>query len=525
MEEPNTIAGGPRARLLLLLCIFVIAVCGLVYELLAGALSSYLMGDSVYQFSIVIGLFMSSMGLGSFVSRYINNDLPKAFIMVELLTGVIGGFSALVLFLAFASLDNYTPFLFLISISLGTLIGLEIPLILRILKQYSELKIIVSNVLTADYLGALIGAILFPLIFVPFLGLVQTSLFFGLFNVAVAGLAVWVFYPSLKKPKPIIMSVVFSALALTVALCFAEKLSDYLERSLYSGEIIYAKNTPYQRLVVTRRGGAINFFINGSIQFCSLDEYRYHESLIHPAMSHVKRPENILILGGGDGLAAREVLKYPNVKSITIVDLDPAVTDFFKSNELMRKLNANSLNDPKVTICNQDAWKFIEKDPAGKKLYDLIVIDLPDPRNIELSKLYSHSFYRMLAGRLSVGGAITVQAASPLFVRKAYWCAVKTMKSVENPYAPKKSLYVEPYHAYVPSFGEWGFVLASPMPVQWDQLKLTVPTRYLNDKILRDMRDFPKDTSEVPAEVNRLNTHRITDYYEKGWEKWYVPGS
>jgi spermidine synthase len=525
MEETNSVAGGKRARLLLLLCIFVIAVCGLVYELLAGALSSYLLGDSVYQFSIVIGIFMSSMGLGSFLSRYINRDLPRAFIIVELLTGVIGGFSTLILFLAFAKLDNYTPFLFLISISLGTLIGLEIPLILRILKQYSELKIIVSNVLTADYLGALIGAILFPLVFVPFLGLVQTGLFFGLFNVAVAGLAVWVFYPVLDKPKPIIASVVFSGLALVVALGVAEKISSYLERTLYSGEIIYAKNTTYQRLVITRRGGAVNFFINGSIQFCSLDEYRYHESLVHPAMSHVPRHENILILGGGDGLAAREILKYPNVKSISIVDLDPAVTDFFKRNKLMCELNDNALNNPKVKIFNQDAWKFIEKDPAGKKLFDLIVIDLPDPRNIELSKLYSRTFYRMLSNRLAAGGAIAVQAASPLFVRKAYWCAVHTMESVGNPYEPDKLLHVKPYRAYVPSFGEWGFVLASPLPVQWDKLKLKVPTKYLNDKIMQDMIDFPKDTAEVDTDINRLNTHRISDYYEKGWEKWYVPGS
>tara|TARA_B100000609_G_C17194793_1_gene424534 strand:+ start:27 stop:1601 length:1575 start_codon:yes stop_codon:yes gene_type:complete len=524
MEE-NHLADGKQARLLLLLCIFVIAVCGLVYELLAGALSSYLMGDSVYQFSIVIGLFMSSMGLGSFLSRYINRELPLAFIAVELLTGVIGGFSALVLFLAFAKLDNYQPFLFLISISLGTLIGLEIPLILRILKEHSELKIIVSNVLTADYLGALIGAILFPLIFVPFLGLVQTGLFFGLFNVAVAGVAVWVFYPVLSKPKPIIAAVVFSAVALAITLGLAENISSYLERSLYSGEIIYAKTSPYQRLVVSRRGGAINFFINGGIQFCSLDEYRYHEALVHPAMSHAPRHENVLILGGGDGLAAREVLKYPDVKSISIVDLDPAVTEFFKTNPMMRQLNKGSLSDPKVKIYNMDAWKFIEQHPDGKKLFDLIFIDLPDPRNIELSKLYSLSFYRMLSGRLAVGGAIAVQAASPLFVRKAYWCAAHTMEDVDNPYEENKKLYVVPYHAYVPSFGEWGFVLASPLPVQWDKLNLKVPTKYLDDKVMHDMKDFPKDTSEVETDVNRLNTHRISDYYEKGWEKWYVPGS
>ena len=153
-------------QLVLLLSVFLIAVSGLVYELLAGTISSYLVGDSVYQFSIVTGLFMTSMGIGSFLSRYISDKLHDWFVFVETMTGVAGGLSSIVLFLAFAHLENYTPVLFIVSIVVGTFIGLELPIVLRIIKEQSELKIAVSNVMTADYIAALFASLLFPLVLV-----------------------------------------------------------------------------------------------------------------------------------------------------------------------------------------------------------------------------------------------------------------------------------------------------------------------------------------------------------------------
>lgn len=507
-----------HTNLLLLTSIFLIAICGLVYELLAGALSSYLLGDSVYQFSIVIGIFMSSMGLGSFLSRYVNGNLPKTFIVIENAIGVIGGFSAIILFFAFSRIDNYTPFLFLICAIIGTLSGLEIPLILRVMKEHSSLKMAISNVMTFDYLGALAAAIVFPLIMVPRLGLIRTGLLFGFLNVLVAAVGVGVFSEKLKKPGRLSFATLCCAASLVVAFFFSTRITSFLEDTLYSNEIIHSVTTPYQRLVLTRSGDEISMFINGGIQFCSRDEYRYHEALVHPIMSSPGRRKNILILGGGDGLAVREILKYPGVEKVTVIDIDPAVTNLFKDNPLLRQLNKDSLNDDRVKIVNADAWKFIESTDDA---FDAVIIDLPDPHCVELSKLYSRTFYRMLASRLAAGGAIVTQATSPMYAPRAFWCVSNTLKDIDNPHHFGAKLNVIPYHAYVPTFGEWGFVLASLEPINWDAIEIKPTTRFLNEPTLAGMPVFPADMAARNTDVNTIDRHKITEYYEKDWGKWY----
>lgn len=510
-------------QIFLLFSIFLIAVCGIVYELLAGTISSYLVGDSVYQFSLVIGLFMSSMGLGSFLSRFINKKLHDWFILVEILTGVLGGLSSIILFFAFSYLENYSPFLFLISISVGTLIGLELPIILRILKEHTTLKILFSNVMTADYIGALFASLLFPLVLVPQLGLVRTSLLFGLMNVAVGAGAIYVFKDKIEDRKSLTSMSVAAMLLLISCFIFSDRISSLAEDSLYRDEIIYSTQTPYQRVVVTRTRADIRMFINGSIQFSSQDEYRYHESLVLPAMSSAHNPENVLIIGGGDGLAAREVLKFSQVKSLTLVDIDPAITNFARDNVLMRELNKDSMRNPKTRIVNDDAWKYLENDPG---IFDVIIVDLPDPDNLTLSRLYSRTFYRLLSHKLSRGGMIVTQATSPLYSHKAFWCIFNTFEAIENPLFANETasethrLEAKAYHAYVPSFGEWGFVMASNAPISWNSIKINVPNRFVNSEYIQSMGSFPEDMDHVDTEVNSIDTHIIKTYYEEGWDRW-----
>jgi len=510
-------------QIYLLSSVFLIAVCGLVYELLAGTISSYLVGDSVYQFSLVIGLFMTSMGLGSFLSRFINGKLHDWFVLVEVLTGVVGGMSSVILFFSFTYLENYTPFLFIISITVGTLIGLEIPIILRILKEHTELKVLFSNVLTADYIGALFASLLFPLVLVPKLGLVRTSLLFGTMNVAVGAGAIHVFKEKIEERKNLITLSVSAFLLLGTCLFYADRISSLAEDSLYRDEIVYSAHTPYQRVVVTRTRNDIRMFINGSIQFSSQDEYRYHEPLVLPAMSAAHQRRNILIIGGGDGLAAREVFKFPEVASLTIVDIDPAITDFARDNLLMRELNKNSMRDPRTRIVNADAWKYLENDSS---IFDVIIIDLPDPDNLTLSRLYSRTFYRLLSRKLSRGGVIVTQATSPLYSNKAFWCIYNTFAAIENPlYANETAsdtvrLDVQAFHSYVPSFGEWGFVMASNLPIDWDKIKVAVPGQYVSTEYLKSMGNFPEDIDFVETEVNSIDTHVVKTYYEEGWDRW-----
>lgn len=510
-------------QVFLLTAVFLIAVCGLIYQLLAGTISSYLVGDSVYQFSLVIGLFMSSMGLGSFLSRFINDKLHDWFVLVEILTGMAGGLSSIVLFIAFARIENYTPFLLLVSVTIGTLIGLELPIILRIVKEHNTLKIVVSNVMTVDYAGALFASLLFPIILVPQLGLVRTGLMFGTMNVAVAAAAIHVFKDRLKARNSLLALAVTGMLLLGTCFVYADNISTFTEDTLYKDEIIYSTTSPYQRVVVTRTKNDIRMFINGSIQFSSQDEYRYHEALVLPAMASAHSRRNILVIGGGDGLAAREILKFTEVEKITIVDIDPAITTFARDNLLMRNLNKDSMRNPKTQIVNDDAWKYLENVP---EMFDVIIIDLPDPDNLSLSRLYSKTFYRLLAGKLARGGKIVTQATSPLYAHKAFWCIYNTFAAIENPLfksdTASETVYLQPeaYHCYVPSFGSWGFVMASNAPFNWQNIEITVPARFVNNDFIKVMNRFPPDIARVETDVNTIDTHVVKSYYEEGWEKW-----
>jgi spermidine synthase len=487
---------------------FIIAICGLVYELLESTLSSYLLGDSIYHFSLIIGLFMSSMGVGAWLSRFIEVHLERAFVWLQMSIALVGGFSAFMLFYAFAYIGNYEAFLYLITILLGSMLGIEIPLIIRILKESFSLKTNISNVFTVDYIGALFAALLFPLVLVPQLGLMQTSFLFGGLNLMVGTMAWYIFREALGKKY--LFPLLLIATVLMVGFIKSTSLTTLIENKLYQNNIIYSKQTPYQKIIVTAHNGRIQFYINGAIQFDSIDEHRYHESLIHPVMNMAKSHENILIIGGGDGLALREVLKYEDVGKVTLVDLDPAITTLFKTHSALSKLNHHSYESPKVSVVNMDAWKYVEK---SNTLYDVIIIDLPDPNNISLSRLYSQTFYRLLSKHLSRAGAMVTQATSPMFSRNAFWCIEETMK--------ESGLYTLPYHTYIPSFGEWGFVLSSKLTLPLENIKPLKDLKFIDTKTMQRMKIFDKDISKPDIEINQLSSHKLIYYYDEGWKRWY----
>jgi len=409
---------------------------------------------------------------------------------------------------AFAYIDNYDAFLYLVTISLGTMLGIEIPLIIRILKESFSLKTNISNVFTLDYIGALFASLLFPLVLVPKLGLMQTAFLFGMVNLFVGALAWWIFRKELGRMYLLMILLLLGILG--SGFLYANQLTTTIENKLYRNAIIYSQQTPYQKIVVTATGGRIQFYINGAIQFDTADEYRYHEMLVHPAMQNSPRHESILIIGGGDGMALREVLKYPDTQKITLVDLDPAITTLFRTHPKLSTLNHHAYDDPKLTVVNTDAWKYLESDTT---LYDVIIIDLPDPNNLSLSRLYSQSFYRHITQHLSRGGVMVTQASSPLYTKKAFWSIVKTVESTD--------LYTRPYHTYVPSFGEWGFVLASKLSPHFDRMKLPASLRYLDTKSMQSALYFPPDIAKLEVKANRLSSHHLIEYYQHGWEQWY----
>ncbi|WP_300453957.1 polyamine aminopropyltransferase [Accumulibacter sp.] len=492
----------------LLFSVFVIASCGLAYELIAGALASYLLGDSVTQFSTVIGSYLFAMGIGSWLSRYIDARLVERFIQVELLVGVLGGFSAALLFFLFTwSSAPFRLLLYLTVFGVGVLVGLEIPLVMRILKRDLVFKEVVSQVLTFDYLGALLVSILFPVLLVPHLGLIRSALLFGLLNVAVALWAWWLFREQLPGATRLRSQAGISLLALLAAFAAAGELTSLAETQLYADEIVHAESTPYQRIVVTRWKDDLRLHLNNNLQFSSRDEYRYHEALVHPGLATLPKARRVLVLGGGDGLAVREILKYPQIESVTLVDLDSAMTSLFASAPPLRKLNQDALRSPKVTVINADALQWLEDNDDT---FDFVVVDFPDPSNFSLGKLYSAAFYRLLDKHLNGDALAVIQSTSPLYARQSFWCIVTTLESV--------GLITAPYHALVPSFGEWGFVLAGRRTYRPPRA-YPVDTRFLNAETTPGLFVFPADMARLEAEVNQLNNQVLVRYFEREWRQ------
>lgn len=497
----------------LYLNVLVVATCGLVYELLAGTLGSYLLGDSVTQFSLVIGLYLSAMGAGAWLSRRLDDaELARKFLDVELGVALVGGLSAPVLFVAFGTIGNFQLVLLAFVFAIGTLVGLEIPLIMRLLEGQVSFKDIVSRVLTFDYIGALAAAVMFPLVFVPQLGIVRTSLLMGVLNASVALWGTWLLAPQLSRRSVYAVRVraVIVLVGMLVALGFADKFTTWAEDSMYADPVVFTETTPYQRILVTRGRAGFNLFLNGNLQFASADEYRYHEALVHPAMVTAEQPpQKVLILGGGDGLALREVLAHPSVAQVTLVDLDPAMTRLSRKFPPLAELSRHAFDDRRVTVVNEDAMLWVE---TNRDLWDVIIVDFPDPNTYALAKLYTRLFYLRAAARLAPGGAIGLQATSPLFARRAYWCVIETMRSA--------GLHVRAYQTPVPSFGVWGFALAKQLPFEPPTTAPNVALRFLNAEAMTAMFTMPADMGPVPVELNQLDNQVLVRYYEREWKRW-----
>jgi spermidine synthase len=494
----------------LLASVFVVAACGLVYELAAGALASYLLGDSILQFSTVIGCYLFAMGVGSWLSKFFDRQLPAHFLRIELLVALAGGLLPAILFLANAYVPgSFRWVLYGMVGVVGILVGLEIPLVMRILKRNVAFKDVVSQVLTFDYLGALAVSVAFPLILVPQLGLIRTGLLFGLLNAAVAVWALWLFRFELRQFKAHALACGLTLAALAAAFAGADHITTLAEDKFYQDRIVFTAASPYQRIVVTQGKQGHRLFLNGNLQFAERDEYRYHEALVHPAMAAFSAagPKRVAVLGGGDGMAVREVLKYPSVESVTLVELDPAMTKLFSEQTTLVKLNNNALTSPKVKVVNTDAFGWLE---SVTDTFDVIIVDFPDPTNFSIGKLYTNSFYALLDKRLSASGYAVIQTTSPLVARKSFWTVAQTIESV--------GLTATPYHAHVPSFGEWGFIIASRRP--WHQPKsLPAGLRFLDLPSLPVLFDFPLDMARVPTEVNRLSNQVLVTTYEDEWGK------
>lgn len=491
----------------LLISVAVIATCGLVYELIAGALASYLLGDSVTQFSLIIGTYLFSMGIGSYLSKYFEKDLLKKFIQVELAVGLIGGFTAAILFVSFEFISSFRILLFTTVIITGALVGLEIPLLMRILKDEYDFKDLVSKIFSIDYVGALFASILFPLVLVPYLGLMRTSFLFGALNILVGLWTIYLFRKKLEDSKSLASVGAFFLILIIGGFIYSNEMLHFSESMKYRDPIVFKKQSKYQKLIVTGNENGLRLFLNGNLQFDSADEYRYHEALVHPAMASLNNPEHVLVMGGGDGMAVREILKYSSVKSVTLVDLDPAMTELFTYNDLLAPLNNYALKNPKVKVINDDAFVWLKNN---NQKFDFIAIDFPDPSSYSLGKLYSKSFFTHLRYSLNPEGLFAIQSTSPYFARESYWCVGRTIEEA--------GFKISPYHAYVPSFGEWGYFIGGFKTYQFPN-QFPSGLKFISKNTLATLFSFSPDMDRLVSPVHRLNNQILVRLFEKEWSR------
>lgn len=477
---------------------------GLTYELLTMALVTSLQGDSLVVFSTMIGTYLFAMGCGSFVSRYVRGPFSIILIQTGYGIGFLGGLSTTLLWMLFAWGSGFYLTAYLLLFLVGSLVGLQLPLLMRRLKETLKFKELVSRVLALDYGGALLVSVAFPLILVPYLGLRYSALIFGLLNVA-ASLGYAVAFDREGRWNPLKFEGGVLLALLSAVTFYTGPLEQATEQSLYAEPIIFSKSTPYQRVVVTSSARTTRLYLNNNLQFSSGDEYRYHEALVVPALRSVENPRSVLILGGGDGLAAKLLLQDPRVEKITLVDLDPTVTRLFRTHPMLSKLNGGSLSSDKVRVINADAFKWVEENG---ETFDLAVVDFPDPSSFSVGKLYTTYFYRHLAARLNPGGAIVVQSSSPLKARRSFWCIARTLEEA--------GLAVKPYHAQVPSFGEWGFCLAQAGNRPALQPS-RISTRYVTEQLMPTLFVFPPDMERLEVLPNTLFDQQLVRYFREDW--------
>ncbi len=498
--------------------IFATGLAGIVAEYVLSTLATYLLGDAIFQWALVMSLMLFAMGVGSRVSKFFRHSLIDLFVLVEFSLSLLCALSSTLAYGLAAYVSHIGIVIYPLALCIGLLIGFEIPLVTRINQDYEELHANIATVMEKDYYGALLGGLLFAFVALPYLGLTYTPIALGVVNFLVALVFLCTFKSLLICKKAAYAGGVCCAGALAFITFFAEPVILFGEQSQYQDKIIFSQQTRYQKLVMTQWREHHWLFINGQAQFSSFDEEKYHEPLVHPAMRMAADHANVLILGGGDGLALREVLRHPGVDRVTMVDLDPAMTDLARTHPVLLELNKGSLLDSRLKLVHGDAGTFLREN---NDFYSVVIIDLPDPDSVDLMHLYSVDFYALVAKRLRAGGAVVTQATSPYFSPLAFLCIEKTMRAA--------GLSTLPYHNQVPTMGEWGWVLgmkghevtSEVMKKRMESLDFEgLKTRFLNADAVGAMVRFGKGLFDHPqVGTIRVNTRRhpvLARYYAQG---------
>jgi spermidine synthase len=503
--------GSRRARPLLLAAVAVCAACGLVYELVLLTLAVTLAGGGIAVTSLIVAGFVAALGVGALAAKPLLPHAATAFVAIEIVLGVVGGLSATALYIAFSFHGTSSAVLVLATAVIGVLVGAEVPLLMTLLAgDGRSAGRLVADLNAADYAGALVGGLAWPFVLLPLVGQIRGSAVTGMVNlVAAAVVAAFVLRGQLgvRARAVATAALLLAATFLAVLLVEAQDIVETSRQRLYADPVVADVTSAYQQIVLTERGADLRLYLDGDLQFSSVDEHRYTEALVHPVLA--RDPARVLVLGGGDGLAARELLRHPSVTEVVQVELDPAVLELARTR--LGALNGHALDDPRVRVVVDDGFRWL-RDAAGGGTgrFDAVVVDLPDPDTPVLGRLYSTEFYGLVARALTPGGQLVVQSGSPYSTPQAFWRTVSTVRSA--------GLGVTPYHVHVPSFGDWGFTLAQvggPPPLTLSAQ--APPLRFLDGAVLAAAGVFPRDRPPLDLEPSTLDRPLIVDDVRAGY--------
>ncbi|MFY0601775.1 MAG: polyamine aminopropyltransferase [Cyclobacteriaceae bacterium] len=500
--------------------LFATGLSGIVSEYTLSTLATYFLGDSVFQWTMIVSIMLFSMGLGSRLSKRFEDSLLEKFVLIEFALSIVATNVTVIVYTFFAFYGDTTFIIYALSILVGLLIGMEIPIVIRLNEQFQNLKVNISSALENDYYGSLAGGVFFAFIGLPHLGLTYTPPILGGINFLVALTLVGVVWSEIpqKRRKNFVSYAICVLVIILLNVTFSERVVDWGDKIRYKDRVVYSEQTPYQKIVLTYSKGDYWLFLNGNQQLSTLDEAMYHEPLVHPVVQLHGEARKVLVLGGGDGAAVRELLKYPNIEEITLVDLDPAITTLAQNHPVLLSINDNALNDPKVKVINKDGFTYLANTPVK---YDVVIADFPDPRTVDLGRLYSLEFYQLCYGVLSEKGYVITQAGSPYYAEQAFECIEKTIEA-----AGFKTL---PLHNQVLTLGEWGWVIGSKDESTNLKSKLrkanvgNLKTEWLTNESLTLISAFGGevfDKTYTETEVNRLHNPVLYRYYLGG--RWDV---
>jgi spermidine synthase len=506
-----------RGRAVLLAAVAACAACGIVYELALLTLSASLDGGGIVATSLIVAGYIAALGAGALLVKPLLTRAAITFIAIEALLGIIGGLSAAALYVMFSFIGGSLLVLAVGTALIGGLVGAELPLLMTLLQQRrtaatdiaTDTGRTLANLTAADYLGALIGGLVWPFVLLPHLGMIRGAAATGIINLVAAAIVAIFLLRQVVSVRQLITALCALAAALgllATLLVRAQDIETTSRQRLYADPIIAYRHSAYQEIVVTRRGNDMRLYLDGGLQFSTRDEYRYTESLVYPALGG--RARSVLVLGGGDGLAARELLRQPGIEKIVQVELDPAVVDLARTT--MRGANGGSLENPRVNVIADDAMTWLRGPHSG--LFDAVIVDLPDPDTPVLGRLYSTEFYALASRALAPGGLMVVQSGSPYSTPIAFWRTVSTIKAAG--YA------VTPYHVYVPTFGDWGFALArhggeAPRPTMPPNAP---PLRFLSPSVLDAATVFADDVRPRTLEPSTLEHPRVVEDMRHGYD-------